>query len=183
MNSSFTRRRHGTMFSNKSRFARSPLLPRFKGLIKVGERGTFFVKDITSTLSGIGRRRVTLDRGVLGRFLWWLGGCPWPVGWGGSWLGGVGGLSLVGSLVACVVYVAVCSRPRGSASPRWGRVLLVFNSWFGVGRLTFCLKNKLKNDIGFKVKEVKKLMGLKVHHDDFKPTNSLEWQSVVASVR
>ena len=76
-----------------------------------GGRGTFYVKNTTSTLSGIGRRRVTLDSGSLvGSF----GGLGVVLGrWGGSdpWLGGVGGLSLVGSLVA------VCSRPRGSASP------------------------------------------------------------------
>lgn len=29
----------------------------------------------------------------------------------------------------------------------------------------------------------KKLMGLKVHHDDFKPSNFLEWQSAVTPVR
>ena len=28
----------------------------------------------------------------------------------------------------------------------------------------------------------KKLMGLKVHRDDFKPSNSLEWQIAVAHV-
>jgi hypothetical protein len=29
----------------------------------------------------------------------------------------------------------------------------------------------------------KELMGLKEHDDDFKPTNSLEWHNVVASMR
>ena len=29
----------------------------------------------------------------------------------------------------------------------------------------------------------KNLMGLEEHHDDFKPTNSLEWHNAVASMR
>ena len=45
-------------------------------------------------------------------------------------------------LVALKVYVAVCSRPRGPASPWCGRVLFGCNSFFGVGRLAFCLNNK-----------------------------------------
>lgn len=31
--------------------------------------------------------------------------------------------------------------------------------------------------------KLERLMGLKMHHDDFKPTNSIEWRSVVASMR
>ena len=31
--------------------------------------------------------------------------------------------------------------------------------------------------------KTKRLMRLKAHHDGFKPTNSLEWRSAVASVR
>ena len=38
------------------------------------------------------------------------------------------------------------------------------------------------NEIDFRVWGAKMLMGLKVHHDGFKPVNSLEWQSAVASM-
>lgn len=34
-----------------------------------------------------------------------------------------------------------------------------------------------------KSEKVKRLMGLKIHQDGSKPTNSLEWLSVVASMR
>ena len=37
-------------------------------------------------------------------------------------------------------------------------------------------------DIDFRIREAKKLMGLKVHLGGFKPANSLEWQSAVASM-
>jgi len=39
------------------------------------------------------------------------------------------------------------------------------------------------NGIDFKVREAKRLMGLKVHQDGVKLANSLEWRSAVASVR
>ena len=39
-------------------------------------------------------------------------------GGGGPWFGGDGELSLVGFLVVLDVYVAVCSCPRGPASPQ-----------------------------------------------------------------
>lgn len=39
------------------------------------------------------------------------------------------------------------------------------------------------NEIDLRVQEVKRLMGLKTHHDGFKLVNSLEWWSAVASMR
>jgi hypothetical protein len=39
------------------------------------------------------------------------------------------------------------------------------------------------NEINFEVWEAKRLMGVKAHHDAFTPANSLEWGSVVASMR
>lgn len=38
-------------------------------------------------------------------------------------------------------------------------------------------------EIDSKVWEAKRLMGVKAHHDDFTPASSLEWGSVVASMR
>ena len=39
------------------------------------------------------------------------------------------------------------------------------------------------NRIEFEVQEVKRLMGLKVHQYDFKPTTFLKWWSAVAFMR
>ena len=39
------------------------------------------------------------------------------------------------------------------------------------------------NEIDFEVQEAVKANGIKLYKDSFKPTNSLEWWSVVASVR
>ena len=40
-----------------------------------------------------------------------------------------------------------------------------------------------RHDIDFTDRETKRLMGLKLHEGGVKPTNSLEWEIVVASVR
>ena len=60
-------------------------------------------------------------------------GCPWLVGWGWSLAWGSSMLSLVGSKFLLLLCGRV-SRLRGHASPSWGCVYFVLNSfwcWFG----------------------------------------------------
>ena len=52
---------------------------------------------------------------------WWLGGCPWLVGW--KWPL-VGGLSMVGSMCLCYSLGGNVVCPRGSVSPQSGRISL-----------------------------------------------------------
>lgn len=56
-----------------------------------------------------------------------------------------------------------------------------FSLFFGFHLEDERLKGNGK-DIDFRIREAKKLMGLKVHLGGFKPANSLEWQSAVASM-
>ena len=60
-------------------------------------------------------------------------GCPWLVGWGWSLAWGSSRLSLVGSKFLLLLCGRV-SRLRGHASPSWGCIYFVLNSfwcWFG----------------------------------------------------
>ena len=120
-------KRRGTGWWNKFRLVDSRRRCCSKASTNLGKLGVSFVKSITCILSGIGKGNAVSWVGVpLGPLVWWFGGCPWPVRWGGD-------LGLVG-MVGCPWWVLVWIFLRGGVFASKGPRLLSMRarlfSWF-----------------------------------------------------
>ena len=117
-----------------------------------------------------------------------LGNVFFEVGWGGQQLS-------VGSTISWIFLWGVAPAPihlplkarRGRFdAPPYTTLLLYSSTQTNIVWSVFLSEktgsyNEMK--LILKFGKPKKLMGLKTHHDDFKPSNFLEWPSVVASTQ
>ena len=139
---------HGNMWLNKSRLAASPPRLCFTDLIKLEEPGTSFVEGTNWALLGIGNGNMIASQFSLGWFPWWLGGCPWLVGWDSPWFGGVMVCPWLG-FMCCYLFCGGVLRPRGPAFPLSGHVFFLgsrcIRRW-SVGHLSQKKKKILKHN-------------------------------------
>ena len=134
-------KRRGTGWWNKFRLVDSRRRRCSKASTNLGKLGLSFVKSITCILSGIGKGNAVSWVGVpLGPLVWWFGGCPWPVRWGGGpWFGRDGRLSVVG--VGLDLFTWRCIRVQGAPPPLYeGASFLLVLFILALARLAFCLK-------------------------------------------